>query len=109
MNHLLMGTFDRTAANAITQLNVLVIPHATGVLAVVTNESRKALTHLRGLRMQPLQPRNDVLYFTGAQILGDLVHPAVRLRRTVAVAQAGIAPGVFQCVPEVENLAPPNE
>ena len=33
MNHLLVGTFHRATANAITEPEVLVIPHAPGVLA----------------------------------------------------------------------------
>ncbi len=47
--------------------------------------------------------------FTGAQILGDLMHHQSACARTVAVAQAGERPRMFQCVPEVENLAPANE
>src|SRR6266568_4545970 len=51
---------------------------AAGVLAVVTNEPRKAFAHLGCFRMQTLQARNDVPHFTGAQILGDLMHPTIR-------------------------------
>ncbi len=44
-----------------------------------------------------------------SQIFGNLMHPAVRLRRTIAVAQACEHPGVLHGMPEVEDLAAVDE
>ena len=72
--------------------------------SLVTNESRKALTHPGCFRMQSFQAHNDIENFTGAQIFGELLHPAIRLRRIIAVAQTGECPCVFQRMPKIENL-----
>src|ERR1035438_8757115 len=109
MNHLFVGALHRAAADAITFPEVFVILHAAGIFAVVTNQPLQALAQLRAGWSQTLQSGNHLLHLAGAEIFGNPVNPTVGLRRTLSVPQLGKRPGVFQGVPEVQNLTAAQE
>ena len=71
---------------------------------VVADERLQALAQLRRFRPHPFQSGDDFLHLSGPQILGDLVHPTVGLRRAFPVAELSKFPGVFQSVQEIEDF-----
>src|ERR1039457_1615022 len=92
MHHLLMRALDRSAADPVSQTQVLVIAHPGCVFAVVTDQRIQALSQLWRLGTQAFQPHNDLLDLAGFEIDADLAAPLIGLVRSIAVAQAGRSP-----------------
>ncbi len=105
MHDLFMCTFNGSTADPISQPQILVVVHATGVLAVIMDQRIQTRAQLRRLRSKTFQPCDDLLDLSSFEIAGDLVDPLIGLLRSFAVAQTGEVPGVLQGVPEIEDFA----
>src|ERR1035438_2735265 len=109
MHDLLMRALDGAAADPVSQPQIFVIAHAGGVCAVVTDQRIQSLPQLRRLWTQPFQPRYDLLHLAGFEIDTDLADPLIGLLRAFAVTHTGKLPGMFHCMPEIEDLATPDK
>src|SRR5450432_2413380 len=109
MHDLLMRALNSAAADPVSQPQILVIAHAGGVCAVVTDQRIQTLTQLRRLWAQTFEPCNDLLHLAGFEIDTDLADPLIGLLRAFAVTQTGKLPRVLHGVPEVEDLAAPDK
>src|ERR1044071_5651941 len=105
MHDLLMGALHGAAADSIAQPKIFVIAHAPGIFTVVVDERLQALPQLRRFRTETLQSDDHRLYFSGAQILGDGMHPVIGLCGTFPITKLSEFPSMFQSVPEVEDFA----
>src|SRR5450631_4422185 len=99
-----MRALHRSASDPVSQPNVLVIMHARGVLAVVTDQRIQTRAQLGRLRMHAFQPRDDFIDLACLEIDSNLADPLVGLPRSFTVTQAGEAPGMLHRMPEIENF-----
>ncbi|HEV2444370.1 MAG TPA: hypothetical protein VGS58_00550 [Candidatus Sulfopaludibacter sp.] len=74
----------------------------------IAHERLQALPQLRRFRPQKLQPGDDLLYVSGAQILCNDMNPTIGLRGTFPVTESSELPSMLHSVPEVEDLATPH-
>jgi hypothetical protein len=104
MHDLLVGALDRTAANAVAEAQVLVVPHPRGMVGVVLDEGVQGRPTGVGSRMQSLQPRDDLPHAASLEVVCEATGPAVGLARALPKLEAGVGPRVLEGMPEVEDL-----
>jgi hypothetical protein len=104
MHHLFVRTLDGAAADPVSQSQVLVVAHTSGILAVVANQRTQTVSLLRRGRVQTPQADDHGLHRARSQVLGNLVDPTLGWLAAFPEAQSGKFPGMLHRVPKVQNF-----